>query len=155
MNENIIRQNRRLYDWRPLKGTRIKLSGTRCSSMSPSLYASTKQVRDSPTHSGCQPRVESPKTDSAKTNAKSGRQPSNYSWAQPMMRVFEFDVLLPPLWRKDENLVRNKFAGGDSEDSGLSGTSYESSAHSACHFGWRWILPIPIKWAANRPALGA
>jgi hypothetical protein len=43
--------------------------------------------------------------------------------------------LLPPLWRKDENLVRNKFAGGDSEDSALSGTSYESSAHSACHFG--------------------
>ena len=72
---------------------RIKLSGTRCSSMSPSLYASTKQVRDSPTHSGCQPRVESPKTDSAKTNAKRGRQPRNYSWAQLMMRVFELDVL--------------------------------------------------------------
>lgn len=80
----------------PLKGMRIKLSGTRCSSMSPSLYTSTKQGRDSPTHSGCQPRVESPKTDSAKTNAKSGRQPRNYSWAQLMMRVFEFDVLSCP-----------------------------------------------------------
>ena len=49
-----------------------------------------------PTHSGCRPRVESPKTDSAKTNAKRGRQPRNYSWAQLMMRVFEFDVLSCP-----------------------------------------------------------
>ena len=47
----------------------------------------------SPTHSSCRPRVESPKTDSAKTNAKRGRQPRNYSWAQLMMRVFEVDVL--------------------------------------------------------------
>jgi len=49
-----------------------------------------------PTHSGCLPRVESPKTDSAKTNAKRGKQPRNYSWAQLMMRVFEFDVLSCP-----------------------------------------------------------
>jgi hypothetical protein len=49
-----------------------------------------------PTHSGCRPREESPKTDSAKTNAKRGRQPRNYSWAQLMMRVFELDVLACP-----------------------------------------------------------
>jgi hypothetical protein len=49
-----------------------------------------------PTHSGCRLRVESPETDSAKTNAKRGRQPRNYSWAQLMMRVFELDVLCCP-----------------------------------------------------------
>ncbi len=49
-----------------------------------------------PTHSGCRPRVEFSKTDSAKTNSKRGRQPRNYSWAQLMMRVFEFDVLSCP-----------------------------------------------------------
>ena len=86
-----------------------------------------------PTHSGCPARVDTSKTDARETKAKRGKKPKNYSWAQLMMRVFEFDVLcLSPLWRKDENLVRNKFAAGDSEDSGLSGTSYESSAHSAC-----------------------
>ena len=49
-----------------------------------------------PTLSGCRPRVESPKTDSAKTNTKRGTQPRNYSWAQLMMRVFELDVLSCP-----------------------------------------------------------
>jgi hypothetical protein len=49
-----------------------------------------------PVHLGCRPKVESPKTDSAKTNAKRGRQPRNYSWAQLMMRVFELDVLACP-----------------------------------------------------------
>ena len=49
-----------------------------------------------PTLSGCRPRVESPKTDSAKTNTKRGTQPRNYSWAQLMMRVFVLDVLSCP-----------------------------------------------------------
>jgi hypothetical protein len=48
------------------------------------------------THLGFQLRVEFSKTDSAKTNSKRGRQPRNYSWAQLMMRVFEFDVLSCP-----------------------------------------------------------
>jgi hypothetical protein len=49
-----------------------------------------------PTHSGCRPRVESPQTDSAKTDIKRGKQSRNYSWAQLMLRVFELDVLSCP-----------------------------------------------------------
>jgi hypothetical protein len=47
------------------------------------------------------------------------------------------------LYSKDENLVRNKFAAGDSEDPVLSWTSEKGSAHSARHDGYRCeILPI-------------
>jgi hypothetical protein len=49
-----------------------------------------------PTHLGCPAKVETPKTDSTKTNGKRGIQPKNYSWAQLMMRVFEVDVLSCP-----------------------------------------------------------
>jgi hypothetical protein len=40
--------------------------------------------------------------------------------------------VLSPLWRKNENHVRNKFAADRSEDSHLSRTPHKSSAHSAC-----------------------
>jgi hypothetical protein len=43
--------------------------------------------------------------------------------------------LLPPLWRKDESLVCNKFADGDSKDSDLSRISDKSSSHSICRTG--------------------
>ena len=49
-----------------------------------------------PTHPGCPAKAETPKTDSARNQAKRGRQPRNYSWAQLMMRVFELDVLSCP-----------------------------------------------------------
>ena len=49
-----------------------------------------------PMHLGCRPREVSLKTDFAKTNAKRGRQPRNYSWAQLMMRVYALDVLSCP-----------------------------------------------------------
>jgi hypothetical protein len=42
------------------------------------------------THSGCRANEETPKTGSAKSSSKRRK---NYSWAQPMMRVFELDVL--------------------------------------------------------------
>lgn len=48
------------------------------------------------THSGCWERVETLKTDSDKPDAKRGKKPKNYSWAQLLMRVFEFDVLCCP-----------------------------------------------------------
>jgi hypothetical protein len=47
-------------------------------------------------HAGCQAEVETPKTNSAKSNEKRGCQPRNYSWAQLMARVFELDVLACP-----------------------------------------------------------
>jgi hypothetical protein len=46
-----------------------------------------------PTRPGCQAIVQTPKTDSGKTNEKRGRQPRNHPWAQLMTRVFELDVL--------------------------------------------------------------
>jgi hypothetical protein len=47
-------------------------------------------------HPGCSARIETSKTDEAKSNSKWGKKPRNYSWAQLMMRVFELDVLVCP-----------------------------------------------------------
>jgi hypothetical protein len=50
--------------------------------------------------------------------------------------------------------VRNKFAGGDSEDSGLSWTPHESSAHSACEAGCGGGIFL-IRCAPDLPNAGA
>ena len=43
------------------------------------------------THSGCPAKAETPKTDSAESKRR-----KNYSWAQLLKRVFEFDILACP-----------------------------------------------------------
>jgi hypothetical protein len=48
------------------------------------------------THSGCGTRVETLKTDANKPDAKRGKKPKNYSWAQLLERVFEIDILSCP-----------------------------------------------------------
>jgi hypothetical protein len=49
-----------------------------------------------PTHPGCAARIETSKTNEAKTKSKLSGQSRNYSWAQLMKRVFELDVLNCP-----------------------------------------------------------
>jgi hypothetical protein len=88
-----------------------------------------------PTHPGCPARIETSKTDAAETKSERGKKPRIYSWAQLLKRVFEFDVLLSTLWRKDESPVRNKCEARDPEDSGMPWTPFKSSTHSTCQTG--------------------
>ncbi len=48
-----------------------------------------------PTHPGCPAKIDTSKTDAAETESKRGKKPRNYSWAQLLKRIFEFDVLCP------------------------------------------------------------
>jgi len=47
-------------------------------------------------HPGCSARIETSTTEETETKPKRGKKPRNYSWAQLLKRVFEFDVLSCP-----------------------------------------------------------
>jgi hypothetical protein len=49
-----------------------------------------------PKHRGCSARIEISTTEEAETKLKRHKKPRNYSWAQLLTRVFEFDVLSCP-----------------------------------------------------------
>jgi hypothetical protein len=49
-----------------------------------------------PKHPGCPVRIDTSKTDAAEAKSEQGKKPKNYSWAQLLKRVFEFDVLSCP-----------------------------------------------------------
>jgi len=49
-----------------------------------------------PKHPGCSARIETSTTEEAETKPKRSKKPRNYSWAQLLKRVFEFDVLSCP-----------------------------------------------------------
>ncbi len=60
------------------------------------FIVSKKETTVDPTNLSPGARRETPKTDSDKSGSKRDKKPRNYSWAQLMMRVFEFDALSCP-----------------------------------------------------------
>jgi hypothetical protein len=49
-----------------------------------------------PGHSGCPAIIDTSKTNASETKSELGKKPRNYSWAQLLKRIFEFDVLSCP-----------------------------------------------------------